>query len=212
MSNIKVQGNVSGSGTLTIAAPNTNTDRTLTLPDESGTLLSSGGPISVGGLVTLTNGGIKFPASQVASADANTLDDYEEGSWTPTLTASGSNPTVTYSYQIGNYVKIGRLVYASYFLGWSSLSGGSGNMKVNGTPFVFAESHGNDDGGGSVTETSGVTYPTGRTFLAPNMRAGTTDFYIVGSGSGLSSTAIDISNFASGGGYVLGTAIYITNT
>ena len=45
MSNVKIQGNASGTGTLTIAAPNTNTDRTLTLPDESGTLLTSASPV-----------------------------------------------------------------------------------------------------------------------------------------------------------------------
>lgn len=47
MSNVKIQGNVSGTGSLTIAAPNTNSDRTLTLPDESGTLLTDSGAISV---------------------------------------------------------------------------------------------------------------------------------------------------------------------
>ena len=41
MSNVKIQGNASGTGSLTIAAPNTNTDRTLTLPDNSGTVLTS---------------------------------------------------------------------------------------------------------------------------------------------------------------------------
>lgn len=44
MSKVKIQGNASGSGTLTIAAPNTNTDRTLTLPDEAGTVLTSASP------------------------------------------------------------------------------------------------------------------------------------------------------------------------
>ena len=38
MSKVAIQGNASGTGTLTIAAPNTNTDRTLTLPDEAGTV------------------------------------------------------------------------------------------------------------------------------------------------------------------------------
>ncbi len=42
MSLVKVQGNASGTGILTIAAPNTNTDRTLTLPDNSGTILTTG--------------------------------------------------------------------------------------------------------------------------------------------------------------------------
>ena len=44
MSNVKVQGNISGTGTLTIAAPNTNTDRVLTLPDEAGTVLTTATP------------------------------------------------------------------------------------------------------------------------------------------------------------------------
>ena len=48
MSNVKIQGNVSGTGSLTIAAPNTNTDRTLTLPDQTGALMATGGgPINV---------------------------------------------------------------------------------------------------------------------------------------------------------------------
>lgn len=42
MSKIKLTGHASGSGVLTIAAPNTDTDRTITLPDVSGTLLDSG--------------------------------------------------------------------------------------------------------------------------------------------------------------------------
>ncbi|MFY8211416.1 MAG: hypothetical protein ACOVLB_01940 [Candidatus Nanopelagicus sp.] len=66
--------------------------------------------VSVGNATPATSGaGITFPASQSASSDANTLDDYEEGTWTPNqgggLTVSG-----TYSSS-GRYVKIGRLVY-----------------------------------------------------------------------------------------------------
>ena len=47
MSKLAIQGNASGTGTFTIAAPNSNTDRTLTLPDEAGTVLTSGGAIDV---------------------------------------------------------------------------------------------------------------------------------------------------------------------
>ena len=43
MSKVAIQGNASGTGTFTIAAPNSNTDRTLTLPDEAGTVLTSAG-------------------------------------------------------------------------------------------------------------------------------------------------------------------------
>jgi hypothetical protein len=41
MSKIAIEGNALGSGTLTIAAPNTSTNRTLTLPDETGTILTN---------------------------------------------------------------------------------------------------------------------------------------------------------------------------
>lgn len=47
MSNIAIKGNASGTGTFTIEAPNSNTDRTLVLPDEAGTVLTSGGAIDV---------------------------------------------------------------------------------------------------------------------------------------------------------------------
>lgn len=42
MSNVKISANPNGTGTVTIAAPNTNTDRTITLPDNSGTIITSG--------------------------------------------------------------------------------------------------------------------------------------------------------------------------
>jgi hypothetical protein len=45
MSNVKIQGNASGTGTLTIAAPNTNTDRTLTLPDAAGEIVTASGGV-----------------------------------------------------------------------------------------------------------------------------------------------------------------------
>jgi hypothetical protein len=57
--------------------------------------------------INLTGGQITFPATQVTSADANTLDDYEEGTWTPTLT--GTNLTGL-TWGSGFYTKVGRLV------------------------------------------------------------------------------------------------------
>lgn len=54
----------------------------------------------------LASGRIKFPATKNASTDANTLDDYEEGTWSPTLTNFGGTG-ITAS---GSYIKIGRLV------------------------------------------------------------------------------------------------------
>jgi len=53
--------------------------------------------------------GINFPATQVASSDANTLDDYKESTWTPTITAGTGTPT-TVTVNSANYTKIGRVV------------------------------------------------------------------------------------------------------
>jgi len=75
-------------------------------------------------------GGITFPATQSASTDANTLDDYEEGTWTPTL-----GGTATYSFQGGSYTKVGRLVTAQGWLIVSSIGTGATN-NVSGLPFT----------------------------------------------------------------------------
>jgi hypothetical protein len=53
--------------------------------------------------------GINFPATQVASSDANTLDDYEEGTWVPTIAAASGTPTTT-TVNSAVYTKIGRIV------------------------------------------------------------------------------------------------------
>ena len=158
MSLVKVAGNASGTGTITIQAPNTNTNYTLDLPAAAGTIqlsgnaisgttgtfsgtISGGSTIGVGGATPANTGaGITFPATQSASTDANTLDDYEEGDWTPTITAGVSNPTVTYSVQTGKYTKIGRMVSIQGRVQISAISGGSGNFRLSGLPFTNAAS------------------------------------------------------------------------
>ena len=67
--------------------------------------LSSAGATS---LLISSVAGVNFPATQVASANANTLDDYEEGTWTPTIQNFTVSGTSTLS---GTYTKIGRVVY-----------------------------------------------------------------------------------------------------
>ena len=65
------------------------------------------------GLLT-TNGQIAFPATQNASSDPNTLDDYEEGSWTPGITFGGAAVGVTYASQTGQYTKVGRVGHVGF--------------------------------------------------------------------------------------------------
>jgi hypothetical protein len=69
---------------------------------------------------------------------ANKLDDYEEGTWTPTFGATGSSPSLTYFAQSGSYVKIGDMVYARYYLRVATVaSTGSGVLNMNNLPFSF---------------------------------------------------------------------------
>ena len=84
---------------------------------------------------TLTANGIKFPATQVPSADANTLDDYEEGTWTPQYTPTTSG-TVTMLLQEGVYVKIGKTVFISCRISSNATSSLVGNITVTGLPFA----------------------------------------------------------------------------
>lgn len=57
--------------------------------------------------------GISFPAAQSASTDANTLDDYEEGTWTPAFSISGGG-SMTFTVIEAKYTKIGRLVFCMF--------------------------------------------------------------------------------------------------
>ena len=67
---------------------------------------------------------------------ANKLDDYEFGSWTPTLARSVSNPTVTYTTRGGYYYKVGNVVFVRANIVVSSVSGGSGGPEITGLPFT----------------------------------------------------------------------------
>jgi hypothetical protein len=69
--------------------------------------------IGVGNATPSTSGaGITFPATQSASTDANTLDDYEEGTWTPSVTNMTTTGSPSYA---GVYTKIGNLVLVNFY-------------------------------------------------------------------------------------------------
>jgi len=69
MSKVKIQGNASGTGVVTLTAPNTNTDRTITLPDSSDTLVSTA-PSTSGNI--LTSDGTNWTSAAPAAAGADT--------------------------------------------------------------------------------------------------------------------------------------------
>lgn len=84
-------------------------------------------------------GWVKFPAVQVPSTDPNVLDDYEEGTWTPTLTTDGVDFTsVTYSARSGKYTKIGNVVHFSLLIQTLAITvgGATGNLRISGLPYT----------------------------------------------------------------------------
>jgi hypothetical protein len=84
----------------------------------------------------LAVGQIPFPATQNPSAGANVLDDYEEATWTPTITGSGGASGQVYSVQAGIYTKIGRMVTAQFSLTLSTLGTITGSVQIGGLPFT----------------------------------------------------------------------------
>ncbi len=109
--------------------------------------ITSGGNLLVGtttnnasgGVIQVSNG-ITFPATQSASSDANTLDDYEEGTWTPSI-----GGTATYTARTGTYRKIGSQVTCWFDVTINAVGTGSGALQ--GLPFA---NNASAAGGGNV--------------------------------------------------------------
>lgn len=107
---------------------------TLTLPDAL-TLVTP----TVTGLLDCTGGQIKFPVTQIPSADPNTLDDYEEGTWTMGVTfATPGDLNVVYSAQTGRYTKAGRafLYDGTVTTTTFTYTTATGTLRVTGLPIA----------------------------------------------------------------------------
>ena len=111
---------------------------------------TAAGDIVLAGGNTAANGvGITFPATQSASSDANTLDDYEEGTWTPIIGGIGGQSGQSYGGgQEGHYTKIGRVVTVSFRVVLSVKGTITGDVAIGGLPFTSQN---------SITYGSGVT-------------------------------------------------------
>jgi len=159
-----------GSGAVVLA-----TSPTITTPIVTTT-------IGVGNATPSASGsGITFPATQSASSDANTLDDYEEGTWTPTLVFSGGAGTLSYGTRVGSYTKIGRVVYFNMGLVFNKGTASGTLDNVTGLPFTAVNS---SNGGGVYMD--GMALLTG----APEHSVDGALIYIYMSGTG-NATAIN---------------------
>jgi hypothetical protein len=135
-SQFSIQSTITGTGTYLPLTFYTGGSETARFSATAKTLILSGGDTTANGT------GITFPATQSASSNANTLDDYEEGTWTPSLGTDATQPTgVTYdaTYRKGRYVKIGRMVFVEYIMILANKgTGGTGASTVTGLPFAHS--------------------------------------------------------------------------
>jgi hypothetical protein len=109
--------------------------------------------IGVGNTTPAASGaGISFPATASASSDANTLDDYEEGNWTPTTVTSG----YTISSSSGVYTKVGRLVHCRFIIRFSAVGAANSSVSISGFPFTNSSVA--TPGSGRDNSTTGAIY------------------------------------------------------
>lgn len=102
-----------------------------------GTTLAVGGTVSPAGLVDASAAGagqIKFPATQNASSNADTFDDYKERSYTPTWTSGGSAPAIGNGTLTGRYIKKGKEVTLHIYL----LAGSTTTFGNNTNSWTFS--------------------------------------------------------------------------
>ena len=102
----------------------------------------AGGDVRIGAnLVMLTSGkGIDFSAT-AGTGTSELLNDYEEGTFTPTVIGTTTAGTGTYTSQVGRYTKIGNLVTIQVYLAWTAHTG-TGNMRFGNFPFNTASDAG----------------------------------------------------------------------
>jgi hypothetical protein len=105
--------------------------------DSSGRLLVGKSTATVNGGKLELSGGITFPATAVAASNANTLDDYEEGTWTPVVSFGGASVGITGTFT-GTYTKIGNSINVYFQILFTSKGSSTGTMKVAGLPFASA--------------------------------------------------------------------------
>ena len=147
MSNVKIEGNASGTGTFTIAAPNSNTDRTFNLPDEAGTVLTNSSSINtsqLAGTGNITTARV-YRVNLSFSGSSGTISSNWEEADTDGAGGFGSSPTVDgsgvwtfpstgywlidYKFRVNQNVDLG---YMEVFLEYTGDNGTNWSEAANG--------------------------------------------------------------------------------
>jgi hypothetical protein len=159
--------------------------------------LDVAGSINLTGNVIVASGqGIDFSATP-STGTSELLDDYEEGTWTPTLTYSGGNGDLSYAINDGHYTKVGNSVFFIVRLQFSETTASGYIEQINGLPFTAST---NGGGGMFIDNMTGLTgggqwqIVSSVTVIYPSV-SGTGGASVINSTSTGASSVIKISGF-----------------
>ena len=112
----------------------------------------------------ITFGSVNTPVQSNGTGTGNTLDDYEEGTWTPALGRGGTAPTLTYNYQRGTYTKIGRQVTLMWDISATITNSGTAGqiVLIQGLPFTVGS---DTNTGGGMAGYSVATFRSSNIYL-----------------------------------------------
>ena len=122
------------------------------------------------------------------TAAANTLDDYEEGTWTPTIAGTSTVGTASYNFQHGSYEKIGRQVTVRGFVDFSSATG-TGSIRIQGLPYTSNSASFDFIGPGPMM-IGDIVFPSGKTYAQSYISNGVAEITPFCSGSNSTYTTV----------------------
>jgi len=145
-------------------------DHVNTLQSTISAMISAGTPIESDGsvpMVAVLNAAYGLKPGNVLRTDPNTLDWYEEGTFTPTYSQGGSSTGVTYYSQSGKFTRIGNLVFYIAGISLGSRGSGTGVVEIGGLPYR-TDTYDNPSGVASISGTTGVASIMARASYTPN--------------------------------------------
>jgi hypothetical protein len=167
--------------------------------DAAVSFVSNAFGIGLGDNAAVDGTGIRFPATQNASTNANTLDDYEEGTWTPSW--SGGLTGITYgSVRNGYYRKIGSVVHIWFGIMTDGLTVTASGLTLTGLPFTAASGSGSN---GTVNVWNVTRWTSGPPIVGQVETSSTLiNFYnsIGATGSGTDPVLVTTGDMATGAG------------
>ncbi len=113
----------------------TDSNGDLKVQNDAGAERTLAGSISGGGAVATAGYTLTVPATGTAAL-------VSRNTWTPGISADGSAPTPVFASQLGWYERIGNLVFVSFLVETTNISGGAGNLLITNLPFTHRSAAG----------------------------------------------------------------------